>query len=715
MRRSRTRGFCVAARRSGFAALAFLGLAALFAAAQAGAYSFAEGEYWEFRWHAHKTSWAQGSGSSTTDQYGRYRVVFGPAVNVDGVAMYELRISGDPGDLRPPWDRMGADGNGVIYGAKNGVVGLKKLFDAAGGAWPGSGFFTSFSSQTLMVANAATLSNEFYQGSALKVEQSYEAHSCKYFPGFGTICGGDEDQNYVRKEYWHPSFGPVGYDHHNVYSYCGGGFCSGGETDIQAGLVRSSYAGDPLTSELEVEPNQYADSMPLPVETGTLIGSANDVDASDDISIAGITDRLPIHDWYRFHLDSRTLVDLKLEWTADATDLDLVVTDDPLTESPAHSLGDNVATGQKWERIYQELPPGDYLIGVSAWNTPGSVEYTLTHNLSPTRVHLVAVPREVEPGQSSTVSWTSVNAISCSRPVGGGIAQTIPTEGSMTVTPTATTTYEVTCYGTGSDRGTVTVAVVKEICGNGVREGSETCDDGNTNAGDGCNASCQAELSQAGFDLRGGYAAYLADPANADLLAAGVCDAASAFGHWRDFGNVQSRPFAGGRLRTDKAGAAPDPDYTIDGGFSWDYQGYQGKTNTVVFITKDAPKPQGWDGRYLLLERCQQFDLGGAYIARDYAAINTDVRDAIDGGLIPGFSSVTDHYVKYGFKEGRLTNSGWTQAQRDAWNDAGYLAANPDVNTYFLGAQSEGWKAFGKIGFAHWINFGQYEGRNNGQ
>jgi hypothetical protein len=37
------------------------------------------------------------------------------------------------------------------------------------------------------------------------------------------------------------------------------------------------------------------------------------------------------------------------------------------------------------------------------------------------------------------------------------------------------------------------------------------------------------------------------------------------------------------------------------------------------------------------------------------------------------------------------------------------------VQTYFLGAQSEGWIAFGKIGFAHWINFGWYEGRSDGQ
>jgi hypothetical protein len=76
---------------------------------------------------------------------------------------------------------------------------------------------------------------------------------------------------------------------------------------------------------------------------------------------------------------------------------------------------------------------------------------------------------------------------------------------------------------------------------------------------------------------------------------------------------------------------------------------------------------------------------------------------------------VTDHYVKYGFKEGRLTNSDWSQAELDAWVDADYFVSNGDVQTYFLGAQSEGWVAFGKIGFAHWINFGRYEARDDGQ
>src|SRR5215510_14323154 len=34
---------------------------------------------------------------------------------------------------------------------------------------------------------------------------------------------------------------------------------------------------------------------------------------------------------------------------------------------------------------------------------------------------------------------------------------------------------------------------VSAACGGGTLDGSETCDDGNTNGGDGCNATCQVE------------------------------------------------------------------------------------------------------------------------------------------------------------------------------------------------------------------------------
>ena len=202
-----------------------------------------------------------------------------------------------------------------------------------------------------------------------------------------------------------------------------------------------------------------------------------------------------------------------------------------------------------------------------------------------------------------------------------------------------------------------------------------------------------------------------AEPTNSDLRLAGICDEASAFADWRDFGYAEGRTFAAGKLRTENLNGTPDPNYAIDGGFAWEYPG----ANTVVFITADAPKPNGWAGRALLLERCQVFNIGSFYSAQAYGEINVDVKNAIDSGAVPSFKSVTDHYVKYGFKEGRLTSNEWTAAQQNAWVDAGYLTMNPDVAGYFLGAANDGWSLFGKYGFAHWINFGQYEGRNNGQ
>jgi len=114
-------------------------------------------------------------------------------------------------------------------------------------------------------------------------------------------------------------------------------------------------------------------------------------------------------------------------------------------------------------------------------------------------------------------------------------------------------------------------------------------------------------------------------------------------------------------------------------------------------------------------ERPWLIPIGSYYSAEAYRGINTDVGNAIDQGLVPSFQSITDHYVKYGFKEGRLTSNEWSEAQVNAWNDAGYLSANPDVANYFQGAANSGWSLFGKYGFAHWINFGQYEGRGDGQ
>jgi outer membrane protein OmpA-like peptidoglycan-associated protein len=72
-------------------------------------------------------------------------------------------------------------------------------------------------------------------------------------------------------------------------------------------------------------------------------------------------------------------------------------------------------------------------------------------------VNLFASPTSINAGQSSTLSWSSTNATTCSAPWTTSGASS----GSQSVSPTTTTTYSITCTGAGgsaSSSATVNVA-----------------------------------------------------------------------------------------------------------------------------------------------------------------------------------------------------------------------------------------------------------------
>jgi hypothetical protein len=77
---------------------------------------------------------------------------------------------------------------------------------------------------------------------------------------------------------------------------------------------------------------------------------------------------------------------------------------------------------------------------------------------------LSANPKAISAGQSSTLSWSSTNATSCT---GGGFTAS-RTSGSAVVTPTATTSYSVTCTA-GADPATAmaTISVSSTSGGHG--------------------------------------------------------------------------------------------------------------------------------------------------------------------------------------------------------------------------------------------------------
>jgi hypothetical protein len=79
-------------------------------------------------------------------------------------------------------------------------------------------------------------------------------------------------------------------------------------------------------------------------------------------------------------------------------------------------------------------------------------------------VTLSASPTSIPNDESSTLAWTSANATSCSG-TGKGFSPSNPS-GSLTVSPKATTIYDITCTGAGgsaSQSATVTVTAAATL------------------------------------------------------------------------------------------------------------------------------------------------------------------------------------------------------------------------------------------------------------
>ncbi len=103
---------------------------------------------------------------------------------------------------------------------------------------------------------------------------------------------------------------------------------------------------------------------------------------------------------------------------------------------------------------YTVTPYAGVTVGV-----PMSVTVTVTQAATPVMTSFTATPSTIVPGGSSVLSWTSTGAADVLLEPGIGPS---PANGSVTVTPSATTTYKATAYtamGVGSTPLTTTVTV----------------------------------------------------------------------------------------------------------------------------------------------------------------------------------------------------------------------------------------------------------------
>ncbi|MBI2558897.1 right-handed parallel beta-helix repeat-containing protein, partial [Candidatus Woesearchaeota archaeon] len=79
-------------------------------------------------------------------------------------------------------------------------------------------------------------------------------------------------------------------------------------------------------------------------------------------------------------------------------------------------------------------------------------------------VSITASPSSISTGASSTLTWSSTNADSCT--ASGGWTGTKATYGTQSVNPTSTTTYTLTCTGTGGSASQSAMITVQTTTGN---------------------------------------------------------------------------------------------------------------------------------------------------------------------------------------------------------------------------------------------------------
>jgi len=390
-------------------------------------FALQEGDFWEYEWD-YEWSYHDAWSSSSAEYASRFRITLGVPIEVNGILFYEMILSGtavagDRKDFTPAGKYLAVTRNQIITLEADGVT-QTVIFDAAAGAWPGSGFFTSFPSDTLFEATLSTISNDYINEAAYQVSESASSSNCQYFPGVGTICGGDYDETLKAREYYIAGLGPVG-----LYTYSGisdSEWSSSSQADI--GLTASSLRGDTLPYLLEVEPNNQIDAatpilLPARIEGdgvseakfgGTTAvqvnviaaaesepndspsapqamdlpaGISGDVMAGDpntSVEVQASPDGTPytttFEDWYEVTLGTGQTLNIQMRFPGTAADLDMYLFSLDASNNVtihANSVDDNIGQNEFDEQMSRYLSAGTYYVAVDAWDTPTRAAYTL--------------------------------------------------------------------------------------------------------------------------------------------------------------------------------------------------------------------------------------------------------------------------------------------------------------------------------------------------
>lgn len=204
--------------------------------------SFGTGDYWEYYWITEDVFVAQGNVSANTGN-GRFRVELGAQQNIEGVAAFEVNVSGTNLEeyAGPRWTYLAATDN-LLLGSMDGIT-LDTIFNALTGQWKGGGFFANFDEEATINTFEGEIDNEFIATQAIVATYQDGQSICEIIAG-ERICANDDSFTLLVDDYFKAGIGPVGYNLNRRVFDQGGGFTTSSEFTFQIGLVATSFSAD---------------------------------------------------------------------------------------------------------------------------------------------------------------------------------------------------------------------------------------------------------------------------------------------------------------------------------------------------------------------------------------------------------------------------------------------------------------------------------------
>lgn len=219
-----------------------------------------QGSYWEFAANTQTQSFAQGSGASTSSDYGTFRITLGAPTTIGSATLYPLSVTGKSKvgnfEFAPRWTHIGISA-GSVLGSTNGST-VQTVYNGGNSSGAAAGFFVHFAANETVAATKATFTGQYNTLAAVRAGHSTSSGGCEVILGL-TLCS-DTSTSFSEREYYKDGIGPVGYVVDISYSSSGGGFYTSTTINRTVEIVGTSLAA---SDGAAIKPPPWTEVAPL--------------------------------------------------------------------------------------------------------------------------------------------------------------------------------------------------------------------------------------------------------------------------------------------------------------------------------------------------------------------------------------------------------------------------------------------------------------------